>query len=710
MTLVAPLAAILGAGIAVPAIIAMYLLRLRRKPVRVSSVMLWSAAAEDLEANVPLRWLRRSWLLLLHLLAALLLAGAIGRPVLSAETHSASRIVIVIDRSASMSAPDSPGGITRLDQAKRMAADLVRNAPAVAGRVRVAVISFAADALTETPFTADRSLAADVIKAIAPTDQPGSLKAVLNLIEGITGARAEGESESMGDRPLVVIYSDGGFEYPEALTLAGADLRFMRVGPDPLAALPFAEQGGGAAPEPTANLFDNRGVVTLSARRDFEDPGIVRLFARIQNAATRAHTSSLSLALNGVEVERRAISVPPTVALASPASGAAPALRPGDTTTTFEFRAPEGGLATLRLDDTDLLSADNEASIVLRPINPPSVLLVAPDQRVVRDPDAAVPDASTTADSSSMRQGPPALTPAWLLWNVLGEMRLRSLRIVDQSQAGALIASGAYDLVIFDRVAPTGLPRVSTLVFAAPQGAKGGFSAPTYILTWNRRHPVMRDVALGAVYVTGAVTASADLGVDQTELAAGNGGPLIIASESSGIRRINVNFDLSQSNWAVQTSFPIFLANAIDWLTLRGNEAAGEAFSTAQPVTIQAPASWPAATLTSPTGVASQIALSPAPTGGGVGEPGTRPLSLGMLDIAGLYTVQHQSARQSIPVNLLDANESLLATSDELRIGIRGVAAAAAAKTPRELWHWFVIGAAALLAVEWIVFTVKARA
>ena len=46
-----------------------YFLKLRRRPLRVSSTMLWEAAARDVEVNAPFRWIRPSWLLLLQLLA-----------------------------------------------------------------------------------------------------------------------------------------------------------------------------------------------------------------------------------------------------------------------------------------------------------------------------------------------------------------------------------------------------------------------------------------------------------------------------------------------------------------------------------------------------------------------------------------------------------------------------------------------------------------
>ena len=68
MIFLAPLTGLIAAAVTVPTLLTFYLLRLRRRPVRVSTTMFWLPIGEDLEANVPLRMLRASWLLLLHLL------------------------------------------------------------------------------------------------------------------------------------------------------------------------------------------------------------------------------------------------------------------------------------------------------------------------------------------------------------------------------------------------------------------------------------------------------------------------------------------------------------------------------------------------------------------------------------------------------------------------------------------------------------------
>ena len=111
------MSAIIAAAVAFPALLITYLLKLRRRPFRVSSTLFWERAARDLEVNAPFRWLRPSWLLVFHLLILSLLVLALGRPAFRGVDQSFRRIILVIDRSASMSAMDSPADRTRLAEA-----------------------------------------------------------------------------------------------------------------------------------------------------------------------------------------------------------------------------------------------------------------------------------------------------------------------------------------------------------------------------------------------------------------------------------------------------------------------------------------------------------------------------------------------------------------------------------------------------------------
>ena len=121
MSLLAPTAAVFG--LIVPAIIALYFLKVRRPQVPVSSTLLWRSIIKDRQANVPWQRLRFSWLLVLQLLAAMALVVALMRPAHSAAAPLAAHTILMVDVSAPMQATDVHP--SRLAEAKRQAAQLI---------------------------------------------------------------------------------------------------------------------------------------------------------------------------------------------------------------------------------------------------------------------------------------------------------------------------------------------------------------------------------------------------------------------------------------------------------------------------------------------------------------------------------------------------------------------------------------------------------
>src|SRR5438876_5281322 len=87
-------------------IIALYFLKLRRRPVRVSSTLLWRRSLEDLHVNSLFQRLRRNLLLFLQLLAVALAMLALAGPRIMGTAGQGQRYILVIDNSASMSATD----------------------------------------------------------------------------------------------------------------------------------------------------------------------------------------------------------------------------------------------------------------------------------------------------------------------------------------------------------------------------------------------------------------------------------------------------------------------------------------------------------------------------------------------------------------------------------------------------------------------------
>src|SRR3954453_364558 len=117
-----------------PAVVAMYLLRLRRTETVIPSTLLWQRLAADVEANAPWQRLRRSMLFLLQLILVAVLAFPAARPFVERPAGIARDLVVIVDTSASMAATDAAPD--RLAAAKAAAIEALKDLPS-GGRVSV---------------------------------------------------------------------------------------------------------------------------------------------------------------------------------------------------------------------------------------------------------------------------------------------------------------------------------------------------------------------------------------------------------------------------------------------------------------------------------------------------------------------------------------------------------------------------------------------
>lgn len=125
MSFLSPLFALL-ALLAIP-ILLLYMLKLRRQEVKVSSTLLWQMLIEDRQANVPWQKLRRNLLLFVQLLILAALLFALLRPALRGDTIANAEVIVVLDASASMQATDvSP---SRFAAAKNEVERIIANLP-----------------------------------------------------------------------------------------------------------------------------------------------------------------------------------------------------------------------------------------------------------------------------------------------------------------------------------------------------------------------------------------------------------------------------------------------------------------------------------------------------------------------------------------------------------------------------------------------------
>ncbi|HEX2837215.1 MAG TPA: VWA domain-containing protein [Phycisphaerales bacterium] len=663
MTFLAPIPALVAAAVCVPALVVLYLLKLRRRPIRVGSILFWPKATEDVQANVPLRWLKPSWLFFLHLLALALLLLAFARPAMPGIGIAGERVVIVLDTSASMSAVDAGENRPRLDLAKDRARRLARDVRS-AGARSVAVVQLAARARPLTGFTTSPALASAAIDSAEPTDQPGNLGAALQLVDAL--AQSDGE-DAAATPPTVFLVSDGSFAQFDEVPVTAARLRFERVGP-------------------ANGLVDNVGIVRLAARRDDRDATLLRVFGELLNAAGAPVDVPVTLAIDGVAMESRVVPVPPS---------------PARTPVLFEVRGVTEGVLTLAIARPDALASDDVASVVLVKPEQPRVLLVQSRPQPAR------------ADSTNA-------APTWLLGDILEELRPRELVRANPAEYERLVLEGndrSFDLLVFDAAKPATPPRVPSISLGTvpPLGGLAPAAAPAATrpnsVFWDRSHPLMRGVPLDNLVVREVlpVTTAAQTAPPPQIVARSDDRPLIVLTEEAGVRHVVVCFDLAQSNWPLTPSFAVFVANAMDELTLRARSAEGKSFSTSEPVSFTAPARG-AVVLEGPVRV---VARESGEIPAGEAPSSETTLSVGVLPRAGVYVVRAEGSGRTpkaVAINVADPVETAAASPESVRVEGREIGSVQPTRVPQEVWQWFVVAALVLLAAEWVVYARQVRA
>lgn len=205
MNVLYPAAAALG--LTIPAIVALYFLRIRR-PVRVVPALhLWPDQIRDRQANVPWQKLRFSWLLLLQLLVAALLVAAAVQPALSASVTLAPHTIVVLDASASMQARDVPP--SRLDEAKREVGALIDQ---LGPQDRMTLIVMQSTPRIAVSVTGDRSAMHRALDAVAAGNGPADLSAALTLAAGIARSGAPAHAYLISDgivEPMAAAFAGG---------------------------------------------------------------------------------------------------------------------------------------------------------------------------------------------------------------------------------------------------------------------------------------------------------------------------------------------------------------------------------------------------------------------------------------------------------------------------------------------------------------------
>ncbi len=386
----------------------------------------------------------------------------------------------------------------------------------------------------------------------------------------------------------------------------------------------------------------NAGVVTLDVRAHPEDPTRRALFAGVLNASSNRMPAQVELWFGEQLVETRSIDLPPRTT----------------EPLVFSVTQEQDGIFALRLQVEDDLDVDNEASVVSQLPLPAKVLLVTRGNRFLEKALAAAPSVTLTV------------------------------------AADLADTASEFDFVVVDDVLPTTWPAGNVLAIrSAPTNwveVTGALEAPP-IVDWKNTHPLLRFVGFENVQVSQALatqTPSWAVGLVEAPNA-----PLVLAGELERRRVIWIAFDTLQSTWPLRISFPIFMANAVEWLNPARTRSAELLVRTGDAIRVPLPEE-PTATavVRLPDGTQRELAI----------DATAREVVFGDTLRRGIYEITVSTNQTVVCVNLLDAAESATTPRDVLKLGeYAQVQAAAAQLGNREIWRYLAGGALALLLFEW---------
>jgi hypothetical protein len=133
--------------------------------------------------------------------------------------------------------------------------------------------------------------------------------------------------------------------------------------------------------------------------------------------------------------------------------------------------------------------------------------------------------------------------------------------------------AGEHDAIVFDRFAPVVPPAVGALLLLPPTrkwlpGSSIVLASPR-ITAWNETHQAIGGIAWGNLRLTRASVqrGTAKNYSDALVLAAASASGVLVSAGESRARWLKLGFALQDSNFALQADFPVFLGNALNWLT-----------------------------------------------------------------------------------------------------------------------------------------------
>lgn len=641
-----------------PLIFLLYFLKLRRSPVEVPSTWLWAKAIEDMHVNSLWQRLRKNLLMFLQILFALLLLATCMRPGCDGTDLVGQRYIFLIDNSASMSATDTPSGISRLKFAKQEIRKTISQMPT---DTSVMMISFSDQASVVQSYTRNKSEALIRLDGIRQTQRSSDLNEALVAAAGLANPGRTSDKESSLDvqvadalDAVLMIYSDGGVRKVPRFAQGKLSPEYHAVG---------------SVDDPPANV----GIVAFSISEPAEN-GSAQVFARLQNSDDETQSISVSLFVDDQLQDAEANIEIDAGQMKSVSFDLPRVLVNVDNPVSVR----------LNIDQDDIYMQDNQAFSVLNPPGKSNVLVISRDNQYFK-----------FACSTELIKKQAKVE--FQDWDYLNEEEYLEKSVL-----------GDYDLAIFEGIVPEVMPRCNTLVMGElpkSQWKSLGENSPTPILDFDSSHPLLSAVQMGSVTVINSNNLEGPMG--SLSLIESSDGAIGVLAPREGYLDFVLGFSIVEidddnnsvinSDWPKKLSFPIFIQNVI------ANLGGTSRFTSDQNVK-----PGDLLKLKRNDGVMGLEIETPDGRKELVEAQKENSFQFSGTDRSGIYRVSNAETKELqrlVPVNLLDVTESNLTVRQSLDLGYSEYEQISARVPSRkEWWPWLLAAGLVLLIVEWLIY------
>lgn len=493
---------------ALPIIALMYILKKTYRETEVASHLLWRRVLQEQEANRPWQKLRGRWLLLLQLLAALLLVLALMNPVIVKPAGSDGHAVLVIDRSASMTALTSPGAegnglVTRFQLAIQDAKKWMEGQPKDRP---ISVIATGSEPLEIASRSVDHDAIARALDELTPVYGNSDNTAALSLADSLHQGDADG---------LTVLFTDG--RWRDAAE-AGALLLHAPV-----------EIRTAGNPDAT----DNGSILNVGIRPDPVDSSMNQSIVTVQNDSAMERELTIELyAVSNEAGSELAVTMPLTVAPHEWGSAEASGLPPADYYKARLLPAADGILtdntayAFPTVKGSSKVLFVTEGNLFLE-----KALLLAGVQPVKISPDAAAP---------------------------IGEQ----LKEIDW-----VVLDGLDDRLSADKSWTELFNQKPLWLIDHPAQGATSSAVPKHADVQAEEHPVtsyitLQDTHIGRFYVP----EPDEVSWGKPILTYGDV-PAIYAGSEGGLPRLRYTFKLQDTDLPLRPEFPVLIVQSAEWMS-----------------------------------------------------------------------------------------------------------------------------------------------